>query len=82
MQRAQVIWRARCGESAAASAARTSLDDETVRKRIRRFNAEGLEALKDRSRSGRRPTYTPDQTATVIAMALTKPDTLGLPFAA
>jgi hypothetical protein len=33
------------------------LDGETVRKRIHRFNAEGLEALKDRHRSGRQPTY-------------------------
>ena len=82
VQRAQIIWRASHGESAAAIAARVGLDGETVRKRIRRFNAEGLEALKDRYRSGRRPTYTPEQTATVIAMALTKPETLGLPFAA
>src|SRR4028119_923746 len=79
VQRAQIIWRARCGESASAIAARVGLDGETVRKRIRRFNAEGLEALKDRHRSGRPPTYSPEQTATVIASALTKPQTLGLP---
>jgi transposase len=52
-----------------------------VRKRIHRFNAGGVEALKDGPRSGRRPTYTPEQTAaTVIATALTKPQALGLPF--
>ena len=44
VQRAQIIWRASHGESAAAIAARVGLDGETVRKRIRRFNAEGLEA--------------------------------------
>jgi hypothetical protein len=38
------------------------LDGETMRKRIRRFNAEGLEALNDRHRSGLRPIYTPEQT--------------------
>ena len=81
VQRAQIIWRASHGESASAIAARLGLDGETVRKRIRRFNAEGVEALKDRHRSGRPPTYTPEQTATVIATALTKPQTLGLPFA-
>jgi transposase len=81
VQRAQIIWRASRGESASAIAARVGLDGETVRKRIRRFNAEGLEALKDRHRSGRRRTYTPEQTATVIATSLTKPETLGLPFA-
>jgi transposase len=82
VQRAQIIWRASHGESASGIAARVGLDGETVRKRIRRFNAEGLEALKDRHRSGRRPIYTYEQTATVIATALTKPETLGLPFAA
>ena len=82
VKRAQIIWRASCGESAVAIAARLNLDGETVRKRIRRFHAEGLEALKDRPRSGRRPTYTPEETATLIATALTKPQTLGLPFAA
>jgi transposase len=82
VQRAQILWRAGRGETASAIAARVGLDGETVRKRIRRFNAEGLEALKDRPRSGRRPTYTAEQTATVIASALTKPETLGLPFAA
>jgi transposase len=78
VQRAQIIWQASRGESASAIAARLGLDGETVRKRIHRFNAEGVEALKDRHRSGRPPTYPPEQTAT----ALVKPETLGLPFAA
>ena len=82
VQRAQIIWRASRSESASAIAARVGLDGETVRKRIHRFNREGVEALKDRHRSGRRPTYSAEQTATVIATALTKPQTLGLPFAA
>ena len=82
VQRAQILWRASRGEAASAIAARLGLDGATVRKRIRRFNTEGLNALKDRPRSGRPPTYTPEQTASVIATALTKPQTLGLPFAA
>jgi transposase len=82
VQRAQIIWRASRSESASAIAARVGLDGETVRKRIHRFNQEGVEALKDRHRSGRRPTYSAEQTATVIATALSKPQTLGLPFAA
>jgi transposase len=82
VQRAQIIWRARRGETASAIAAGVNLDGETVRKRIHRFNREGLDALKDRPRSGRPPTYSAAQTAAVIATALTKPQTLGLPFAA
>ena len=50
--------------------------------RASRGETEGLNALKDRPRSGRPPTYPPEQTASVIATALTKPQTLGLPFAA
>jgi transposase len=82
VQRAQIIWRASRGESASMIAARVGLDGETVRKRIHRFNTEGLDALEDRHRSGRPPTYTPAQIAAVIAPALTRPQTLGLPFSA
>jgi transposase len=61
VQRAQILWRASCGESAAAIAARVGLDGETVRKRIRRFNAEGLEALKDRYRLAARRRIRPNR---------------------
>ena len=57
------------------------LDAETVRRRIRRFNAEGLAAFEDRQRSGRPATYSADEVAAVIAAALTSPRRLGLPFA-
>jgi transposase len=54
---------------------------ETVRRRIRRFNAEGLAALEDHHRSGRPATYSADEVAVVVAAALTSPRRLGLPFA-
>jgi transposase len=57
------------------------IDAETVRRRVRRFNAEGLAALEDHYRCGCPPTYGPDEVATAIAAALTAPRTLGLPFA-
>ena len=53
---------------------------QVVRKWIRRFNAEGLDGLKDQPRSGRPATYTAEQIGEVIAVALLKPDRLGLPF--
>ncbi len=56
-------------------------DGETVRRRILRFNADGLASLDDRPRPGRPATYSPEQVATVVALALTAPKTLGLPFA-
>src|SRR5918994_3661225 len=53
---------------------------QVVRKWITRFNAEGLDGLKDQPRSGRPPTYTAEQIGEVIAVSLLKPDSLGLPF--
>jgi transposase len=53
---------------------------QVVRKWIKRFNAEGLDGLQDQPRSGRPPTYTAEQISEVIAVALLKPDRLGLPF--
>jgi transposase len=52
-----------------------------VRKWITRFNGEGLDGLKDQARSGRPATYTAEEIGEVVTAALTKPETLGLPFA-
>jgi transposase len=81
VERARVIWRASRGETPPAIATALGLDAETVRRRIRRFNAGGLAAFDDHHRSGRPATYSPDEVAAVIAAALTNPRTLGLPFA-
>jgi len=54
---------------------------QVVRKWIKRFNATGLDGLKDQPRSGRPVTYTAEQIGEVVTAALTKPETLGLPFA-
>ena len=81
VERAQILWQASQGQAAPAIAAALRLDGDTVRRRINRFNAEGLGALEDHPRSGRPATYAPEQVVAVIAAALTKPETLGLPFA-
>ena len=82
VERARMIWQANHGASAPAIAATLHIDSETVRRRIRRFNDEGLQALEDHSRAGRPATYSPDEVAEVITAALTAPRTLNLPFAA
>ena len=73
VERARIIRRAGRGETPPIIAAALGLDAETVRRRIRRFNAEGLAALEDRHRSGRPATYSPDEVAAVLAAALTAP---------
>ena len=47
---------------------------------IHRFNETGLHSLDDRPRSGRPPTYTAEERAEVLAVALTKPADLRLEF--
>jgi transposase len=81
VERARVVRRASRGETAPMIAAALGLDAETVRRRIHRFDAEGLAALDDHRRSGRPATYPPEAVAAVIAAALTAPRRLGLPFA-
>jgi transposase len=82
VERARVVWHASRGETPPAIAAVLGVAAETVRRRICRFNAEGLAALDDHPRSGRPTTYSAEEVATVIATALTSPRRLGLPFAA
>jgi transposase len=81
VERARIIWRARRGETPPSIAETLGLSAETVRRRIRRFNAEGLAALEDHHRSGRPATYATEAVAVVVATALTSPRRLGLPFA-
>ena len=81
VERARIVWRASHGETPPSIAETLGLSAETVRRRIRRFNAEGLAALEDHPRSGRPATYSADEVAAVIAAALTDPRRLGLPFA-
>jgi transposase len=81
VERARIVWRASQGETPPTVAETLGLSAETVRRRIRRFNAEGLAAFEDHHRSGRPATYSADEVAAVIAAALTSPRRLGLPFA-
>src|SRR3954468_4325186 len=78
---ARFVVRASRGETPPGIAEALGLGAETVRRRIRRFNAEGLAALDDHHRSGRPATYSTDEVAVVIAAALTSPRSLGLPCA-
>ena len=81
VERARIVWRASHGETPPSIAEVLGVSAETVRRRIRRFNAEGLAALEDHHRPGRPATYSPNEVAVVIATALTDPRRLGLPFA-
>lgn len=80
-QRATIIGLAADGLHAPAIAAQVQLDDETVRRWIKRFNEEGVEGLKERPRSGRPATYSQQEISLAVQTALIDPQTLDLPFA-
>jgi len=81
VRRAQIIVYAVEGLKAEEIATRMDLCGNTVRHWLNRFNARGLEGLKEDVRTGRPPTYSAEQRSAVISAALTRPTELGLPFA-
>ena len=48
--------------------------------RLKRFQAEGLNGLKDKPGTGRKPIYNEKERGEMIALARTDPDKLGLPY--
>lgn len=78
--RARVCWLSHGGQRVSQIVAVVGLSDWTVRKWLKRFNARGLDGLRDRQRAGRPPTYTPEEVGEVLAASLSDPDELGLPF--
>jgi transposase len=81
VERAQIIWHLQQGLSVPAVATRLHLHEQTARDWLKRFNKDGLNGLDDLPRGGKPPTYTPEQRAEVIALTLTNPQELDLPFA-
>jgi transposase len=79
--RARMCWLASQGQRVSAIKTELGVADGTVRLWITRFNACGLDGLRDRRRDGRPPTYPPEAVGQLIAASLTDPQTLGLPFA-
>lgn len=80
VERAQIIQLASEGLVVPAIAARLGIGQDVVRQWLKRFNAEGLAGLRDRPRSGRPATYSPEQVGEMIAAALTDPQDLEQPF--
>jgi len=81
VERARIIWLAHQGRRVRGIATEVGVCAATVRHWVKRFNAQGVAGLADAPRPGHAPTYAPEQVGEVIALALTDPQTLGLPFA-
>lgn len=80
VERARIIQLSSAGARAPAIAQQLNLSQVTVRTWLKRFNSEGLSGLNDRNRKGRPVTYGSEQVAELIALSLTDPQQLGLPF--
>ena len=72
-RRAEIVLRSAAGATAPAIARGLGLAEKTVRARLERFNAAGLEGLEDAPRPGRPPTYTEESRGRVIAKARGRP---------
>ena len=81
VQRAQISWASVQGLRVPTIAQRVGLSALRVRTWIRRFNARGLAGLADRPRTGRPRRHDEITRGTVIALARTKPHSMGYPFA-
>jgi transposase len=80
VQRATIIHLSHQGENVPQIAKRLRLDQDVIRKWIKRFGEQGLTGLEDAPRSGAPSRYTPENTARVLQTARTRPSDLGLPF--
>lgn len=80
VERARIVRLAHEGARVPAIARALGITEATVRLWLKRFDAQGMDGLKDAPRSGRPPVYDAAEVGAVIAASLTKPDELGLPF--
>lgn len=80
VQRAKIIWFSHQKLTVPQIAAKVGLSAVSVRKWLRRFKASSLAGLSDVPRTGRPPDHNQETRGKVIALARTKPQTLGYPF--
>jgi transposase len=80
VRRALIIMASASGTTVPAIARLVQADEDTVRQVIHRFNEIGLACLDPRWAGGRPRRISPDETAYIVATALTRPEKLGMPF--
>jgi len=73
IQRARMIVGSWEGQRTTAIAAELGCHPQTVRERLVRFNAEGLDGLGDRPGGGRKPRLTEQERSRIIALARSTP---------
>ena len=82
VRRARIVLLSHQGLLVQEIAERLELHHQSVPKWVNRFSKLGIPGLEEGPRHGRLHIYKTEQVSVVIQTALTKPDTLGLPFGA
>src|SRR5215510_14749243 len=80
VRRAMIIMASASGTLVPAIARLVAADEDTVRDVIHTLNAKGLAALEPRWPGGRPRRIGDDDIDLIVAAAITRPETLGLPF--
>jgi transposase len=80
VERAKMVLMFHDGQKPVDIAEKLDRTAMTVYSRLKRFDRERLDGLKDQHKSGRKPTYTETERGQLIALARTDPHKLGLPF--
>ena len=80
VRRALIVMASASGTTVPAIAALVQADEDTVRQVVHRFNEVGLACLDPQWAGGRPRRISPDETAYIVATALTRPEKLGRPF--
>jgi len=80
VRRAMIIMASASGTPVGAIARLVAADEDTVRDVVHLFNAKGLAALDPRWAGGRPRLISDDDIAVIVEAAITRPETLGLPF--
>jgi transposase len=81
VQRAQIVWASAHGETVPVIARQVGGSAFRVRAWVHRFNRQGLAGLADAPRAGRPRRHDETTRGKVIALARTKPHSLGYPVA-
>ena len=79
-KRSLLIWELAAGFNIADASRIANLHYTNAHKWVKRFQADGLEGLRDRPRPGRPRTHTDDAERAVIEIATSRPKDLGLGF--
>lgn len=82
VRRAKIVLLSHRGLLVQEIAEKLELHHQSVRKWVNRFSKLGIPGLEEGPRHGRPHIYKAEHVSTIIQTALTKPDTLGLPFSA